>query len=116
MVSVFISHSSVDKPFVRELAAFLERDALIRVWLDERELEPGQNIVDGIADGLESDFVLLILSPASVESPWVNEEWTDAYWEQINARSTKLLGVLYSTVSFLGSCAIKILRSPQQSP
>jgi hypothetical protein len=35
-----------------------------------------------IADGLDADFVLLILSPDSVDSKWVKEEWTDAYWEQ----------------------------------
>jgi hypothetical protein len=33
---------------------------------------PGQNIVTGIADGLDNcDFVLLILSPDSVDSNWV---------------------------------------------
>jgi hypothetical protein len=33
-----------------------------------------------IADGLDADFVLLILSPASIDLKWVKEEWTDAYW------------------------------------
>src|SRR5262249_20097646 len=36
-----------------------------------------------------------ILSPDSVDSNWVKEEWTDAFWEQTNNRKTKLLGVLY---------------------
>lgn len=95
MVSVFLSHSSKDKPFVRELADFLGRDGQIKVRLDEREIAPGQNIVGWIEDGLDSDFVLLILSPDSVDSNWVKEEWTDAFWEQTNERKTKLAGVLY---------------------
>ncbi|MGA2592591.1 MAG: TIR domain-containing protein [Bryobacteraceae bacterium] len=95
MPSVFLSHSSKDKPFVRELAAFLEKDGDIKVWLDEREIAPGGNIVSGIAEGLDSDFILLILSPDSVDSNWVKEEWTDAFWDQTNNRKTKLLGVLY---------------------
>jgi TIR domain len=95
MISVFISHSSKDKPFVRELADFLERDGEIKAWLDEREIAPGQNIVTRIADGLDSDFILLILSPDSVDSNWVKEEWTDAFWDQTNNRKTKLLGVSY---------------------
>ena len=95
MVSVFLSHSSKDKPFVRELAAALERDGDIRVWLDEREIAPGQNIVNSIGEGLEADFILLVLSPDSVGSAWVKEEWTDAFWEQTNNRRPKLLGVLY---------------------
>jgi len=95
MISVFLSHSSKDKPFVRELADFLKTDGLIKVWLDEREISPGQNLVSTIAEGLGSDFILLILSPDSVDSNWVKEEWTDAFWEQTNNRKTKLLGVLY---------------------
>jgi hypothetical protein len=95
MVSVFLSHSSKDKPFVRDLADALGRDGEIDVWLDEREIAPGDNIVGKIGQGLDADFILLIMSPDSVDSEWVKEEWTDAYWEQTNRRKTKLLGVLY---------------------
>jgi predicted nucleotide-binding protein len=77
MPSVFLSHSSKDKAFVRELADFLRKDGEIKVWLDEREIHPGANIVTKIAEGLDSDFVLLILSPDSVDSAWVKEEWTE---------------------------------------
>ena len=98
MVSVFLSHSSKDKPFVRELAEHLEREGEvgeIKVWLDEREISPGANIVEKIAEGLDSDFILLVISPDSVASAWVKEEWTDAFWDQTNNRRTKLAGVLY---------------------
>jgi TIR domain len=95
MVGVFLSHSSKDKPFVRALADALEAGGEITVWLDEREIDYGQNIVVRIADGLDADFVLLILSPDSVDSKWVKEEWTDAYWEQVESQHVKLAGVLY---------------------
>jgi tetratricopeptide (TPR) repeat protein len=95
VISVFLSHSSKDNSFVRELANELGRDGQIKVWLDEREIAPGQNIVTRIKEGLDADFVLLILSPDSVDSSWVEQEWTDAFWEQTNNRKTKLLGVLY---------------------
>jgi hypothetical protein len=95
MISVFLSHSSKDKSFVRELADFLQKDGEIQVWLDEREIAPSQNIVSRIEHGLDSDFILLILSPDSVDSNWVKEEWTDALWDQTNDRKIKLLGVLY---------------------
>ena len=39
--------------------------------------------------------MLLILSPDSVTSDWVKEEWTDAFWRQTNKRKTKVIGVLY---------------------
>jgi tetratricopeptide (TPR) repeat protein len=95
MIRVFLSHSSQDKPFVRDLADVLRQDELIRVWLDEAEIRPGDNIVSKITEGLDADVVLLILSPDSVDSQWVKEEWTEAYWEQVNARKTKLVGDLY---------------------
>jgi tetratricopeptide (TPR) repeat protein len=95
VISVFLSHSSKDNSFVRELADELGRDGQIKVWLDEREIAPGQNIVTRIKEALDADFVLLILSPDSVDSSWVEQEWTDAFWEQANNRKTKLLGVLY---------------------
>jgi hypothetical protein len=83
MVSVFLSHSSQDKPFVRMLADALEAGEEIKVWLDE------------IGQGLDADVVLLILSPDSVDSNWVKDEWTDAHWDQTNSQRTKLAGVLY---------------------
>ncbi len=40
---VFLSHSSKDKPVVRELANRLKKDKL-RVWFDEWELKPGDSL------------------------------------------------------------------------
>lgn len=94
MVSVFLSHSSKDKPFVRDLADFLGDGGEIEVWLDEREIGYGENIAGKIQEGLDADVVLLILSPDSVESKWVKEEWTDAYWEQVNEQHQKMAGVV----------------------
>jgi hypothetical protein len=37
---IFISHSSVDKPFARKLAHGIEK-ADFRTWLDEKQLLPG---------------------------------------------------------------------------
>jgi len=79
MVRVFLSHSSQDKPFVRDLADALEAGGAIKVWLDEREIGYGDNIVVKIDDGLDADAVLLILSPDSVDSKWVKEEWPVAH-------------------------------------
>ena len=94
-MSVFLSHSSKDKAFVRELASALAEGGEIEVWLDEREIAPGDNIVGKIGDGLEADFIVLVLSPDSVGSNWVKEEWTDAFWQQTNEWKTKLIPVLY---------------------
>ena len=95
MVRVFLSHSSQDKPFVHMLADELEAGGEIKVWLDEREIGYGENIVLKIEEGLDANVVLLILSPDSVDSKWAKEEWTAAYWEQVNSQHTRFAGVLY---------------------
>jgi tetratricopeptide (TPR) repeat protein len=95
MVTVFLSHSSKDKPFVRKLADALEAGDDIKAWLDEREIKYGENVALKIEEGLDADFVLLILSPDSVDSKWVKEEWTASYWEQVENQQVKLAGVLY---------------------
>ena len=118
MVSVFLSHSSKDKPFVRDLADALEAGGEVKVWLDEREIDYGANIVLKIAEGLDADVVLLILSPDSVDSKWVKEEWTDAYWEHVNTQTTKLSGVSYPRLhhSPARSATSSILTSEPTSP
>jgi hypothetical protein len=75
-MSVFISYSRKDASFVNRLTDDLKR-AKISVWLDVLEIEPGDRIIGSIETALESsEFFLLILSPASIESPWVRYEWS----------------------------------------
>lgn len=73
---VFLSHTSSDKPFVRDLARSLMTFGN-DIWLDETEIVPGDSIVTKVFEGLAaSDTVVVVLSGASVESRWVKEELT----------------------------------------
>jgi hypothetical protein len=91
---VFISHSSQDKPFVRRLVQELERHHL-RVWFDEQEIGVGDSIVTRISDGLkDSDYFMVVLSKASVASPWVQEEINSALMDQVSGKGTAVLPVL----------------------
>jgi hypothetical protein len=67
---VFLSHSSLDKPLVRELAARLQSDG-VKVWLDEREIHPGDNIPAKIEEGLEHSRILLFcMSKNAFAADW----------------------------------------------
>jgi len=67
-MSVFISYSSQDRDFAQRLAADL-RQKTITVWFDETELEPGDSIIGAIEAGIDKmDFLIVVLSPASVDS------------------------------------------------
>lgn len=87
----FLSHSSVDKPFVRQLAADLTA-AGISVWLDEQRIKVGESIPDKISQGLaESDYFLLAVSRASVESEWVKKELNGALINEVQKRAVHVL-------------------------
>ena len=68
---VFLSHSSKDKPAVRELAERLRADGL-RVWFDEWEIQPGDSIPAKIEQGLEgSRTLVLVMSASAFAAEWV---------------------------------------------
>jgi len=78
MVKVFLCHSSKDKTFVRELARRL-KSASVDVWLDEWEIGIGDSIVQKINSAIgASDYMLVVLSQASVGSKWVKDELSTA--------------------------------------
>ncbi|WP_319549870.1 toll/interleukin-1 receptor domain-containing protein [Desulfogranum marinum] len=71
---VFLSHSSKDKPFVRELDKAL-RAFGVDTFLDERDIGIGEDIPQKVYDALqEATYVCYILSNNSVDSEWVKEE------------------------------------------
>jgi predicted ATPase len=72
---VFLSHSSKDKPAVRELAQRLKADGL-RVWFDEWEIRPGQHFLKKINEGLETSKVLVVcMSQQLFDSDWLTQEY-----------------------------------------
>jgi TIR domain len=91
---VFLAHSSKDKPFVRDLADQL-KGAKISVWLDEWEIRVGDSIVEKINQGLKaSDFLVVVVSKASVSSSWVARELNSSLMRQLGDRSITILPVL----------------------
>jgi len=74
-MKAFISHSSKDADFVHRLATDLRVHEGIDAWWDRWEINPGDKIPDRIEEALcEADVFILVLSPDSVSSPWVEYE------------------------------------------
>lgn len=87
----FLSHSSADKPFIRQLAADLTANG-IGVWLDEQRIRVGDSIPEKIAQGLaESDYFLIGMSEKSNESPWVQKELNNALMAEMQRRKVHIL-------------------------
>jgi hypothetical protein len=77
---VFLSHNRADKPWVRELAAWLADHEFngrhLRPWLDEHFLDPGALGSDAeLTTAMDRSRVLgLVLSPEALASAWVDIE------------------------------------------
>jgi hypothetical protein len=71
---IFISHTAVDKQFVRRLKARVEA-AGYDVWLDEHDLLAGDPLAEQIGEALKrAKVVLVVVSKASVASRWLRYE------------------------------------------
>lgn len=91
---VFISHSSLDKPFAKMLCMDLEANGYIP-WLDEWDIKVGESIPEKISNGLEeADFIIVILSENAVTSKWVEREWHTKYWNEIQHGRIHVLPIL----------------------
>jgi len=78
MAKIFISYSHADRGTAEDLATRL-RNAGAEVWLDKWEIGLGDSILWRINDGIStSDFLVVLLSKASVSSKWVKEELAEA--------------------------------------
>jgi serine/threonine protein kinase len=72
--SVFISHADIDSDFALQLAESLEANQ-IGVWLDKKDLSPGQIWEKAIRKAIqETDKFLVLLSPEAVDSRYVQAE------------------------------------------
>jgi hypothetical protein len=91
MATIFISHSSKDADFARTLAKDLEGLGHV-VWFDEYRIRVGDCIVSKIEDGISSaDYVVVVLSPDSVRSEWVEREWKAKFWDEVKSGKTLVL-------------------------
>jgi hypothetical protein len=96
----FLSHSSKDKPFIRQLATDLSKQG-ISVWLDEQKILVGDSITEKISQGLaQSDYFLIALSEHSVNSQWVSKELNTALVNEIEKRKVKILPLKLSECEF----------------
>jgi hypothetical protein len=65
------------------------------VWYDDWEIGIGDSIVAKIEEGLaRNDTLIVLLSPASVESKWVRRELDTALMNQLAGHNVKIIPVL----------------------
>jgi hypothetical protein len=93
-ISIFLSHNHKDKMFVRKLATDLDAHG-IKYWLDEAEMKIGDSLIKKIREGIDSvNYFAIILSPNSVNAPWVVNELDVAMNQQISNKPIKVLPIM----------------------
>lgn len=91
---VFIAHSSMDKDFVDELAGNLQRNN-IEVWYDKWAMRVGDSLFQKIQEGITgSDFMIVVLSPRSLASRWVQEELNAGLARNLASQSAFVLPLM----------------------
>jgi hypothetical protein len=90
---VFVSYHSGDADWVATLKAGLDAKG-IRVWLDSEQIRPGDLFPGALARAIvDVESVVLVLSPGSVASAWVEEEFNLAL-----ARRRRVIAALIDEV------------------
>ncbi len=87
---VFISHSSIDTWIAKQLAAHVKQCGA-SYFLDEADVEHGDDFDDVLATAAESsDELLLLLTPWAKERPYI---WIEV--GMFRARAKRIVGVLH---------------------
>lgn len=76
----------------------------VDVWLDEWAIQVGDSISRKVEEGLQNcKYVIVLLSPQSVASNWVDKEWRAAFSREMEKGDVSILPVV------LAKCELPLL-------
>lgn len=93
-MKIFLSHSSKNKPLIREIKSYLPEH--IKLWVDEKDLLIGDDLETTIKDAIESDsdYVIIFIDSFTSNSPWILKELSWAIEREIEIGRTFILPVI----------------------
>lgn len=106
MLRIFISYAFEDSPLTRRLARDLEKHGH-RVWFAEKDIYIGDDFPTEVSDAIDdSDIMIALLSPSSVDSRWPPHEWSIGIGRQLGDERLRILPVIGTP------CDVPTLLSP----
>lgn len=93
--SVFLCHSHKDEILHSErLAKDLKKHG-VKVWYDAWSALPGNSLMEKISKGIhETDYFIVLLTPNSIDSNWVNFELGLAF-NRYNKEGTQIIPIIF---------------------
>ncbi len=88
--TVFPCYAAADREIAAGIASFLERGADVRVFLEEGEMRPGENLADKAREARMADIVVVLFSRHSLPSRWPRSEWEGALHEEPAAEGVRI--------------------------
>ena len=76
--TLFPCYAAADRATVVAVANFLERGTEVRLYLEEGEVRPGEDLASKARDARMADIVLVFFSRQSLPSRWARAQWEDA--------------------------------------
>ena len=73
--TVLPCYAAVDRPLARRIAEFLERGADVRVFLEEGEMRPNEDLAQKAREARVADIVLVLFSRHSLPPRWARVQW-----------------------------------------
>jgi hypothetical protein len=95
-VDLFLCHTGANKDWVRDLAVRLESEVInnrpLRVFFDEWDIAPGENILTRIEEELSrARFVAVALSPALTRAAWPTLEWQSQVYDDPTGKRGRII-------------------------
>lgn len=107
LASCFISYSHADKPVAQSLAQGL-RERGYYVWIDEGELRVGDSIIEAVGQAIDRvDFLVALVSAASLSSNWCQKEISLGMTGELNRRGITVLPCRLGDIAMPPSLADK---------
>jgi hypothetical protein len=88
--TLFPCYAPGDRATAAAVAAFLERGAEVRVFLEEGEMRPGEDLVAKARDARMADAVLVFFSRESMPSRWARAQWEEALVKEPAAEGVRM--------------------------
>ena len=88
--SLFPCYAAADRSAAKAIAEFLERGADVRVFLEEGEMRPDENLAQKAREARMADIVVVLFSRQSLPSRWPRAEWEAALLTEPAAEGARL--------------------------